>query len=145
MSTARPARPVLPPSAAPPTAFLRGALSTQIVRFAVVGASNTVLTFITYMVAALVLPAVAAAALGWTIGAANGYRLNRAWTFAAGGAHGAGPAARYLVTQALGGGVSAGGVWLLRGDVPHSVAELVSLPVASALTFVLCRAWVFAA
>jgi putative flippase GtrA len=142
-------RPVLPPVAtAPPRARPRprpGALVTQLVRFAVVGASNTVLTFVTYMLAALVVPAVGAAVLGWIVGAANGYRLNSAWTFKDSGVRGARPVARYLVAQALGAAVSAGGVWLLRGDAPHSVTELVSLPVASALTFVLCRFWVFAA
>jgi putative flippase GtrA len=139
------AHPVPPPAPVAPAVTPRGALTRQVVCFAIVGASNTVLTFITYMLAALVMPAVAAAALGWIVGAANGYRLNSAWTFAGSGARGARPVGRYLVAQALGGAVSAGGVWLLRGDAPHSVTELVSLPVASALTFVLCRAWVFAA
>lgn len=146
MSTARPV-PALPPAplAAPGSRLRPGELFTQLVRFGIVGASNTVLTFVTYMLAALVVPAVAAAVLGWVVGAANGYRLNSAWTFKASRARGARPISRYLVAQALGAGVSAGGVWLLRGDAPHSVAELVSLPVAAALTFVLCRAWVFAA
>lgn len=152
MSTrsALPTAAALPPAApiAAPRRVPRarpGELVTQLVRFAVVGASNTVLTFITYMLAALVLPAVGAAVLGWVVGAANGYRLNSAWTFKGTGVRGARPVTRYLVAQALGAAVSAGGVWMLRGDAPHSVAELISLPVASALTFVLCRFWVFAA
>ncbi|WP_051221925.1 GtrA family protein [Conexibacter woesei] len=123
---------------------LRGPLPRQVVRFAVVGASNTVLTFIAYILLSAVMPAVAAAVLGWAVGAANGYRLNRGWTFAS-AARGLGPAGRYLVVQGLAAGVSAGGVVVLGGSVPHAVAELVSLPVASALAFVLCRAWVFAA
>jgi putative flippase GtrA len=119
------------------------ALPRQVVRFAVVGASNTAVTFIAYMLISRVLAAVAAAVLAWAAGAANGYRLNRGWTFAS-RARGASPVARYLVVQGLAAGVSAGGVLLLGGDVPHAAAELVSLPVASALAFVLCRAWVFA-
>jgi putative flippase GtrA len=132
MSTAHP---VLSPAT--------GALPAQVVRFAVVGASNTAVTFITYMLVSRLVPAVAAAVLGWAAGAANGYRLNRGWTFAS-RARGARPVARYLAVQALAAGVSAGGVAILSG-MPHAAAEAVSLPVASALAFVLCRAWVFAA
>jgi putative flippase GtrA len=129
-------RPVLPSA--------RAELPAQVVRFAIVGASNTAVTFLAYVLLSLAVPAVAAAVLGWVVGAANGYRLNRGWTFAS-SARGARPAARYLVVQGLAAGVSAGGVVLLGGDVPHAAAELMSLPVASALAFVLCRAWVFAA
>lgn len=130
--------------ALPHPPFTRGTLPRQVARFAVVGASNTAVTFVAYMVLALAVPPVAAAVLAWAAGAANGYRLNRGWTFAS-AARGARPLVRYLVVQGLAAGVSAGGVVLLGASVPHAAAELVSLPVASALAFVLCRAWVFAA
>lgn len=123
-------------------AVARSGLPSQLVRFAVVGASNTVVTFITYILLASALPAAAAAALGWVAGAANGYRLNRGWTFHS-RAHGVAPAVRYLGVQAVAAGVDAGGVWALAG-ASRVVAELVALAVASALAFVLCRRWVFA-
>jgi putative flippase GtrA len=117
----------------------------QLARFAVVGASNTAVTFIAYILLGLALPAVAAAALAWTAGAANGYRLNRGWTFAS-DARGFGVGARYAAVQGVAAGVDAGGVWLLRASWSSSsriVAELVAIPAASLLAFVLCRRWVF--
>ena len=54
----------------------------QLARFAVVGASNTAITLASY--AALVMlgaPAVAASAVGFALGAANGYHWIRRWTF----------------------------------------------------------------
>ncbi|WCB96193.1 hypothetical protein DSM104299_04949 [Baekduia alba] len=124
-------------------AVARSGPPAQLVRFAVVGASNTVVTLITTMMLGLALPATVAAALGWGAGAVNGYRLNRGWTFAS-RARGAAPAARYVGVQALAAGVDAGGVWALSGS-SRVVAALVALPVASLLAFVLCRRWVFVA
>jgi putative flippase GtrA len=121
----------------------RSVLPTQLARFAVVGVSNTAVTLISYTLLALALPAVAAAALSWGIGAANGYVLNRTWTFAS-RVHGARPVARYGVVQALCAGVNAMVVWMMRGD-PKLAAELVALPLASLLGFALCRRWVFGA
>jgi putative flippase GtrA len=117
----------------------------QLVRFGLVGATNTIITLIAYTLIAAIAPAAAAAALGWAVGAVNGYRLNRAWTFAS-AVRGAAPAARYTGVQAVAAAVNAGAVWLLvaNGHATHLVAELVGLPAASALAFVLCRWWVFA-
>lgn len=122
-----------------------GRLATQLVRFGVVGASNTVLTLAIYTALATAVPAVAAAAVGWCAGALNGYRLNRRWTFAS-GACGATPVLRYTGVQAVAGVLNAAAVWALvrNAGAPHVVAELVGLPMAAALAFVLCRWWVFA-
>jgi putative flippase GtrA len=131
MSVARPAMPARP-------------LPTQLIRFAVVGASNTVVTFLVYLLCGLALPAIAAAAISWTAGAANGYRMNRGWTFAS-RVRGATPAARYAGVQAVAAAIDAGGVWLLAGGTSRVVAELFAIPVASVVSFALCRRWVFAA
>jgi putative flippase GtrA len=120
-------------------------MSTQLVRFAVVGASNTVITLIMYaLLVAVGVPSVAAAVLSWSCGAANGYRLNRAWTFAS-AVRGAGPAARYLAVQACGAGLDALTVWAVvsREHAPRIAGELVALPIATALTFFCSRRWVF--
>jgi putative flippase GtrA len=124
MSIARPAAraPVLP---------------TQLVRFAVVGASNTAVTFITYTLLVLALPSPLCAALAWAAGAVNGYRWNHAWTFAAAATGGVRPAARYAVVQAAAAGLSAVLVVALH-------AELTAIGLTSVLAFVACRAWVFA-
>jgi len=121
-------------------------VSTQLVRFAVVGASNTVVTLLLYaLLVAAGVPSVAAAGLSWAGGAANGYRLNRAWTFAS-AVRGLRPAVRYAGVQALGAGLDALAVWALvaRAGEPRLAGELVALPVATALTFYSSRRWVFA-
>ena len=68
-----------PPAATRPAC--PGVIS-QLVRFGLVGAVNTALTLATYSVMlALHAPAPLAGAVGWGVGATNGYLLNRAWTF----------------------------------------------------------------
>jgi putative flippase GtrA len=122
------------------------ALVGQLTRFAVVGATNTILTLVSYaLLVAAGAPAVAAAVASWTLGAANGYRLNRAWTFAS-AARGASPALRYCGVQAVGAGVDAAAVWALvaQAHAPRLAGAAAALPLATALTFALCRQWVFA-
>lgn len=118
----------------------------QLVRFGLVGATNTALTLATYSVlVALDAPVAAAAALGWGVGALNGFLLNRAWTFR-GAPRGALPAARYAVVAVLGSGLSAGlaAFAVSEEHLPHLAGELAVLPPVTLLTFVLCRVWVFA-
>jgi putative flippase GtrA len=121
------------------------ALVLQAMRFGLVGVSNTALTFSSY--AALVwlgAPAPGAAAVGFALGAANGYRLNRGWTFRV-GASGRAAATRYVLVALLGTGLDAGGVATATGPghLPRLAAQVVVLPAVSLLTFGLCRRWVF--
>jgi putative flippase GtrA len=114
----------------------------RFLRYALVGVSNTVLTFAVYtLLAAAGLPAPAASAVGFAVGAANGYALNRRWTFGTPGRR-----ARYVAVQALGAAASAAGVALARGDgLPRAPAELVVIPVVTLLTYALARTVVFVA
>lgn len=118
----------------------------QLVRFGLVGATNTTLTLATYsVVLALEAPVSLAGAVGWGVGAVNGYLLNRAWTFR-GAPRGAIPAARYVVVQVMGSALNAALVAIAVGHehLPRLAGELVVLPPVTLLTFVLCRGWVFA-
>jgi putative flippase GtrA len=131
---------VVPPPRVPPR------LVAQLVRYGLVGATNTALTLAAYAaLVALGLPAVLAAAGGWGVGAANGYRLNRAWTFRS-ALRGASPAARYVAVALLGAGIDAVGVSIAVGHdhLPRLAGEVAILPVVTVLTFALCRWWVFA-
>jgi putative flippase GtrA len=136
-----------PAADAPLTARPRAAaLVAQALRFALVGATNTALTLGAYEVLMLAgIPGPAAAALGWALGAINGYRLNRGWTFGS-ALRGLTPAARYVAVQALGAGLDALGVWLAVGDghLQRLEGEVAILPAVTLLTFALCRGWVFA-
>jgi putative flippase GtrA len=122
------------------------ALAAEACRFGVVGATNTALTLGAYALLVLAgVPGPVAGALGWALGAANGYRLNRGWTFRS-ALRGVTPAARYIAVQALGAGLDALGIWLVvgHGDLPRFEGEIAILPAVTLLTFVLCRGWVFA-
>jgi putative flippase GtrA len=118
----------------------------QLVRFGLVGATNTALTLATYAVMlAIGFPVALAGALGWGVGAVNGYLLNRAWTFR-GAARGAVPAARYVAVQLMGSALNAAllAIAVGREQLPRLAGELVVIAPVTLLTFVLCRGWVFA-
>jgi putative flippase GtrA len=123
------------------------AVLLQLVRFGLVGATNTALTLVTYAgLVALGAPVAPAAAVGWAAGAVNGFGLNRAWTFR-GAPGGAIPVVRYAVVALVGSVLDAGLVSIAVSDerLPRIAGELAVLPPVTLLTFVLCRRWVFAA
>ena len=113
----------------------------RIARYAVVGLSNTAITFVAYtLLVAAGVPAPAASAAGFALGALNGYQLNRRWTFRTSGHVG-----RYVAVQAVGAAASAAGVALARSDgLPRLPAEAVILPLVTLLTYALARTVVFA-
>jgi len=121
-------------------------LVLQLVRFGLVGSTNTALTLATYAVlVALHAPVALAGAAGWAVGAVNGFVFNRAWTFR-GTARVAVPAARYAVVALAGSGLNAALVSIAVSEqhLPRIAGELAVLPPVTLLSFVLCRSWVFA-
>jgi putative flippase GtrA len=110
-------------------------------RYALVGATNTVLTLVAFAALTRAGLAVApASAVAFAAGAANGYRLNRRWTFAT-DARGHAVVARYVAIQALGAGTSAGGAAALTGllALARLAAEVSILPAVTAMTYLLTR------
>ena len=117
----------------------------RLLRFALVGVTNTLVTLGSFTLLVLAgLPAPPASAAAFALGAANGYRLNRAWTFRT-PQHGAGTVARYAAVQALGAALSAIGVRVVTSDLSlrRLAAELVVLPVVTVVTYLLSRNLVF--
>lgn len=119
----------------------------QLFRFGVVGATNTLISFVSYAAAIGVgvryLPAGAGA---FALGAANGFVLNRTWTFA----H-RGPKLRagwrYVVVQLIG---LVSTVVLLRIahhglGVPRLESQVFAAAPVTLLCFALSRMWVFGA
>jgi putative flippase GtrA len=121
-------------------------VGSQWLRFALVGASNTVLYAVAYMsLGRLGVHYVVASILAFVIGALNGYVLNRRWTFRSRASR-VPELARFACAQLLGVVAS---LALLASLVElagfhHLAAQAVAFPVASLLTFALSRAWAFA-
>ena len=119
-------------------------VAKQFSRFVVVGASNTLLSLASYLLLLAVgVPYLLAAALGFAAGAANGYLLNRWWTFSAPRAS-TRQVAAYLTVQLVGLLITVGVVDLLHGQAPTLVGQAVAVPLATVAMFSLNRTWTFA-
>ncbi|MGZ5412324.1 MAG: GtrA family protein [Solirubrobacterales bacterium] len=119
----------------------------RLARFAVVGASNGVVTFALYTLLVEVGAGyLLAATLGYAAGILNGYTWNRTWTFEAGSFH-LPEFSRYVVVQ--GGGLLANllalGVLVEALGVGKVVAELIALVPIVLTTFFINRRWTFRA
>ncbi|HZT15615.1 MAG TPA: glycosyltransferase [Gaiellaceae bacterium] len=117
----------------------------QLPRFAVVGVGNTVLSLAAFaLLARLGVPGPPASATAFLIGAANGYRWNRRWTFAA--ADGTATRVRYLVVQLAGVGLAAALVALFEhAGLAATPAYVPAAATVTLLGFVANRSWTFAA
>jgi len=109
--------------------------AAELVRFAAVGVTNTVLSAVVYtlLVAAHVTPPVAGA-LAFAVGAVNGFLLNRRWTFRRPGS-----AWRYTTVQAAGAAATSGLLWLIGGVAAYAAV----LPLVTVATFAANRTWTF--
>jgi putative flippase GtrA len=134
MATVSPASPPVP------------AVFLQWVRFAIVGGSNTVLSWCVFAVLYRAgVHYLLASGLAFAAGAVNSYVLNRRWTFASDG-HWVPELLRFAVVQGVGLAIDVGLLFTLVHDagVPHLLAQALVFPVASVVTFVLSRRWAFA-
>ena len=116
----------------------------RIVRFCVVGVSNTIVTLAVFaLLIGLEVPAPLASGLAFCAGATNSYQLNRRWTFA-----GLGRAQqavlRFTVSQGAGALANAGGVFVLtHAGWPRLAAECVILPSVTIALYSVSRLLVF--
>jgi putative flippase GtrA len=118
-------------------------LIRQFGRFVVVGVSNTALSLVAY--AALVglgLNYLVAGGVAFALGAANGYLLNRRWTFGAGASS---APLKYLVVQSGGLGLTEVLLWLFTtaAGAGRIIAFIVTAPVVTIVTFAANRSWTF--
>lgn len=120
-------------------------LDRQFARFLLVGVANTVLSFLAYrLLLALGTQYAIAAALGFSVGAVNGYVLNRRWTFAARDT--ARARGIYVAVQATGAASTSLLVLLLVDGVGVGkiAAYLAAIPPVTVSTFIANRLWTFA-
>lgn len=135
-----------PASVAPLPARLRGPVLIQFVKFGIVGVSNTALTFIVYTVLlkAFGVWYLAASAIGFVVGATNGFLLNRRWTFR-GHVGDALTPVRWAVVQGCGLGVNEGLLFLFVHDarIDKLISQALATVVVTVTTFFANRAWTF--
>ena len=129
------------------TSWLEDPILRQFVKYGVVGASNTVLTFVTYTVLEkLGVNYLIALPLGYGVGSLNSYILNRHWTFQARDIAHTTAGTRFAIVQAF---AIAANVLLLYVFVHHlGIAKIpaqaiLTLPIL-AITFFANRWWSFA-
>ncbi len=118
----------------------------QFVKFGIVGVSNTALTFIVYTLLLKVFGVwyLAASAVGFAVGATNGFLLNRRWTFREHVGDTLTPV-RWAVVQGCGLAINEGLLFLFVHDarLDKLVAQALATVVVTVSTFFANRAWTF--
>jgi len=116
----------------------------QFGKFVAVGTSNTAISLLTYaglLRVDVVYPV--AGAIAFLAGAANGYVLNRRWTFAAADTWRA--RRRYLLVQLAGLGATTALLWILvsAASLGRITAYALTIPTVTLATFTANRGWAF--
>jgi putative flippase GtrA len=134
-------------SAPPQRRPVVAAVLLQWLRFAIVGAGNTLLSWCLYAVLEHVgVHYLLASGLAFAAGALNSYAFNRRWTFRSRGRP-APEALRFGAVQCIGLALDVCLLYVLvhHVGVHHLIAQALVFPVASAVTFTLSRRWAFRA
>jgi len=120
----------------------------QFVKFGIVGVSNTLITLLVYTLLLKVFGFwyITASAIGFALGATNGFLLNRRWTFRAHVGDALTPV-RWGIVQSCGLGVNEGLLYLLVHDahLDKLLAQVCATAVVTVTTFSANRAWTFRA
>jgi putative flippase GtrA len=135
-----------PTSLPGPLARLNAPVVVQFVKFGLVGVSNTVLAFAIYTVLLKVFGVwyLAASAIGFIVGAVNGFLLNRRWTFAGHVGDSLTPV-RWGVVQGCGLALNEGLLYLFvdGAGVEKLLSQAFATVIVTVLTFFVNRAWTF--
>jgi putative flippase GtrA len=119
----------------------------QLAKYSLVGASNTLITFLTYIaLMAAGVDYLLASAIGYGVGSTNSYLLNYRWTFDARGVSHRQTLSRFAVVQGLGISANLGLIYALVDGLGFAKAPaqaLVTLLVLT-ITFLMNRIWAFA-
>jgi putative flippase GtrA len=118
----------------------------QFVKFGIVGVSNTVLAFAIYTVLLKVFGVwyLAASAIGFVVGAINGFLLNRRWTFAGHVGDSLTPV-RWGVVQGCGLALNEGLLYLFVDgvEIEKLLGQAFATVIVTVITFLVNRAWTF--
>jgi putative flippase GtrA len=129
-----------------PLERVNAAMLVQFVKFGVVGVSNTLLAFTIYTVLLKVFGVwyLAASAIGFVLGAVNGFLLNRRWTFA-GHVGDALTPVRWGIVQGCGLALNEGLLYLFVDDagIEKLLSQAFATGIVTVITFLVNRAWTF--
>jgi putative flippase GtrA len=118
----------------------------QFVKFGIVGVSNTLIAFTVYTVLLKVFGVwyLAASAIGFILGATNGFLLNRRWTFSDHVGDALTPV-RWGVVQGCGLAVNEGLLYLFVHDanLDKLLGQACATIIVTIATFLVNRAWTF--
>jgi putative flippase GtrA len=146
MPSNRPATQRPSESVAGPARRLSAPLLIQFLKFGIVGISNTLLTFAVYtlLLKGFGVWYIAASAIGFVVGAVNGFLLNRRWTFS-GHVGDAFTPVRWGIVQGCGLGLNLGLLYLFVHDagLDKLLAQAFATAIVTVLTFLANRAWTF--
>jgi putative flippase GtrA len=133
-------------SVAVPSGVIGAAVLVQFVKFGIVGVSNTLLTLAVYTLLLKVVGVwyLAASAIGFAVGATNGFLLNRRWTFREHVGDALTPV-RWTIVQGGGLAVNEGLLFLFVHDarLDKLLAQVCATAVVTVSTFFVNRAWTF--
>ncbi len=129
-----------------PLERINAPMLVQFAKFGVVGISNTLLAFTIYTVLLKVFGVwyLAASAIGFVVGAVNGFLLNRRWTFA-GHVGDALTPVRWGIVQGCGLGLNLGLLYLFVDDagIEKLLSQALATVIVTVVTFLVNRAWTF--
>ncbi len=129
-----------------PLARLDASMLVQFVKFGIVGVSNTLLAFAIYTVLLKVFGVwyLAASAIGFVVGAVNGFLLNRRWTFAGHVGDSLTPV-RWGVVQGCGLALNEGLLFVFVDDagIEKLLGQACATIIVTVITFLVNRAWTF--
>jgi putative flippase GtrA len=118
----------------------------QFVKFGIVGVSNTLIAFAVYtlLLKGFGVWYLAASAIGFVVGAINGFLLNRRWTFR-GHVGDALTPVRWFVVQGCGLALNEGLLYLYVDELglDKLLGQALTIAVVTVLTFFANRAWTF--
>jgi putative flippase GtrA len=118
----------------------------QFVKFGLVGVTNTLITFAVYTLLLKVFGVwyLAASAIGFVVGAVNGFLLNRRWTFREHIGDALTPV-RWGVVQGCGLGLNEAllYLWVHGLGVDKLIAQALAIAIVTTVTFFANRAWTF--
>src|SRR5271167_4809371 len=131
-----------------PTGRFSASVIIQFLKFGIVGVSNTLIAFAVYTLLLKVFGVwyIAASAIGFTVGAVNGFLLNRRWTFREHVGDALTPL-RWGIVQTCGLGVDEGLLYVFVHDarLDKLIAQVCATAVVTVTTFFANRAWTFRA